>query len=248
MEILNLIWDQYLYVPLFNLLIWLYLNFSFFNLGIAVVILTVILRIVLLPLSYMTERAKIVRQQLDEKVDEIAVDFANDPVKKKIAIRKYLKAKRIHPWAKTLSLVIQGLVLVLLYQVFVDGINSQEKIHLLYSGMARPDFINTKFLWFDIGQTNLIAASIVAAYLFAEILIEQFEKKNKDKQNATRRELFYILFFPAGVFLTLALLPAVKSIFILTSLMFSTIISLVSFFIVRARETSKPKDNKTMNN
>ena len=65
MEILNLVWDQYLYIPLFNLLIWLYLNFSFFNLGIAVIILTIILRIVLLPLSYMTERAKIVRQQLD---------------------------------------------------------------------------------------------------------------------------------------------------------------------------------------
>ncbi|OGY46453.1 MAG: hypothetical protein A2744_03320 [Candidatus Buchananbacteria bacterium RIFCSPHIGHO2_01_FULL_44_11] len=247
MEILNLVWDQYLYIPLFNLLIWLYLNFSFFNLGIAVIILTIILRIVLLPLSYMTERAKIVRQQLDDKVDEIAIDFANDPVKKKLAIRRYLKTKRIHPWAKTLSLVIQGLVLVLLYQVFVGGINSQAKLHLLYASMARPDFINTNFLWFDISKTNLLAASIVAAYIFGEILIEQFEKKNKEKQNATRRELFYILFFPAGVFLTLALLPAVKSIFILTSLMFSTIISLITFSIVRAKKIAKPQGDKKMN-
>ena len=47
MEILTLIWEQYLYIPLFNFLVWLYLNYSLFNLGIAVIILTIILRIAL---------------------------------------------------------------------------------------------------------------------------------------------------------------------------------------------------------
>lgn len=244
MEILSLIWNQYLYIPLFNLLIWLYLNYSFFNLGIAVIVLTVILRVVLLPLTFMTEKAKMARQQIDEKVEEIANDFADDPVKKKIAIRQYLKTKRIRPWAKSMSLVVQGLVLVLLYQVFVGGINSQGKYHLLYPSMARPDFINTNFLWFDIGKTNLMAASIVAAYLFAEILIEQFEKKRQSQENATRRELFYILFFPAGSFLILAVLPSVKSIFILTSLIFSSIISIISFFISRGKAVAAKKGLK----
>jgi len=47
MEIFNYIWQYYLYIPLFNFLIWLYLSYSIFNLGIAVIVLTIILRILL---------------------------------------------------------------------------------------------------------------------------------------------------------------------------------------------------------
>ena len=227
MEIFTLIWEQYLYIPLFNFLVWLYLNYSWYNLGIAVIILTVILRIVLLPFTILTERAKIISQKLRQQINEIEKDFASDPVKRKIIIRQLLKNKKIRPWAKAVVLGIQALVLVLLYRVFLGGINTEEKLHLLCPSIPRPDFINTKFLWFDIGQRNLTAAAIVAGFLFAQIIIN-FQSR---RRQLSKKEQLYSLFFPISVFIILAILPSVKSIFILTSLVISSIISMVAIFI-----------------
>ena len=128
MEIFTLIWEQYLYLPLFNLLIWLYLNYSFYNLGIAVIVLTVLLRVALLPFTILTERSKIIGQRLKKEIEEIKKDFTNDPVKQKLVIRQFLKKKKIRPWAKAIVLGVQGLVLVLLYRVFIGGINTSKTI------------------------------------------------------------------------------------------------------------------------
>ncbi|OGY46605.1 MAG: hypothetical protein A2840_02895 [Candidatus Buchananbacteria bacterium RIFCSPHIGHO2_01_FULL_47_11b] len=237
MEILTVFWNQYLYVPLFNFLVWLYQTYGFYNLGLAVIILTILLRIALLPFTILAERGKIISQELTIKVKEIERDFASDPVKKKIAIRKFLKKKRVRPWAKAIVLGIQGVTLVLLYQVFVGGISTEEKLHLLYPSVPRPDFINTSFLWADIAKPELVLPAIVAGYIFAEIFILQLNRR----EELTRREQIYSMLFPAFSFLILAFLPSVKSIFILTSLVFSSIISTITWTIKQGLKQAKKK-------
>ena len=224
MEIFNYIWQYYLYIPLFNFLIWLYLSYSIFNLGIAVIVLTIILRILLLPFTILTERAKIISQRLHHEMSEINRDFSTDPVKRKLMIRQLLKKKKIRPGAKTVVLGVQLLVLILLYQVFLGGINTESKLHLLYPAIPKPDFINTKFLFFDIGQRNMMMAAAVAAFIFAQILIHYWGQSKK----MSKKEQIYSLLFPALSFLVLVLLPSVKSVFILTSLIFSAIISIIT--------------------
>ncbi len=237
MEIITYIWEFYLYIPLFNLLVWLYLNYSFFNLGMAVVILTILLRIALLPFSIMTERGDFISSGLSREVAEIKKDFANDPVKQKQTIRDLLKKKKIRPWAKAVVLGVQALVLVLLYQVFLGGINTEEKLHLLYPGIPRPDFINTKFLWLNIAEPNLLITAIVAGYLFAQILIHAYNRRG----GLSKKEQIFSIFFPAMIFLILAVLPSVKSIFVLTSLIFSSIISIIANLTKVAINQAKKK-------
>ncbi|NUM25326.1 MAG: YidC/Oxa1 family membrane protein insertase [Candidatus Buchananbacteria bacterium] len=227
MEILNYIWEFYLYIPLFNFLVWLYLTYSWFNLGISVIILTILLRFALLPFSILTEKGKLVSMNLGKEVAEIKKDFANDPVKQKQMIRNLLKKKKIRPWAKAIVLGVQGLVLLLLYQVFLGGINTEAKLHLLYPDIPRPDFINTKFLWFDIAQQDLVASALVAGYIFAQSLIGAYNRKGK----LSKKEQIFLIFFPAFIFLILAVLPSVKSIFVLTSFIFSSIISMFTAII-----------------
>ncbi|MDD2807203.1 MAG: YidC/Oxa1 family membrane protein insertase [Patescibacteria group bacterium] len=237
MEIFTYFWHYYLFIPLFNLLIWLYLNYSSYNLGIAIILLTVAVRIILLPFTILTERGKIVSEKLAVEVKEIKRDYSNDPVKQKIMIRRLLKKRRIRPWSKAVSLGFQALILVLLYQVFIGGINTEEKIHLLYPSIPYPDFINTHFLWFNIAARNLLMSAVVSAYLFADILISAWERKGE----LSRREQLYMIFFPAFVFLALAVLPAAKSIFVLTSLVFSTIISMFTIVLKTAANNAKKK-------
>ncbi|HLC89820.1 MAG: hypothetical protein A2731_02860 [Candidatus Buchananbacteria bacterium RIFCSPHIGHO2_01_FULL_39_8] len=239
MEIFSVIWNQYLYIPLFNFLIWLYLTYSFYNLGIAVILLTLALRLVLLPFTILAERGKIISRELTKKIKEIEKDFSSDPIKKRQAVRKFLKKKRIRPWAKAIVLVVQAVVLILLYRVFIGGINTESKLHLLYPSIPRPDFINTKFLWFDIAQRDLIAPAIVAGYIFTQIIIKQWRKKDE----LNKKEQIYGILFPAFSFAILAVLPAVKSIFILTSLIFSTIITTITTLIILTAKNTKNKSN-----
>jgi membrane protein insertase Oxa1/YidC/SpoIIIJ len=185
----------------------------------------------------LTEQGKVASEQLFKEVKEAQKDYAHDSVKKKQAIRQILKKKKIRPWANTVVLGVQALVLLLLYQVFIGGINTEAKLHLIYPGIMRPDFVNTKFLWFDIGQINYPAAAIAAGYLFFEMMLARWDQRNK----MSKRERVFLIFFPLSLFLALAILPSVKSIFILTTLVFSTIISLITMFIKYNINQSKLK-------
>ena len=142
-----------------------------------------------------------------KEIAQISKDHENDSVQRKLAIRQYLKKKRVRPWAKATLLAVQGMVLLLLYQVFLGGIYTAEKVHLIYPTITPPDFINTKFLWFDIAKPDMIFTALVAGYIFGETLIMSWLNNEKP----TRREQLFMLFFPAFVFLILALLPAAKT-------------------------------------
>ena len=227
MEILSYIWEYYLYIPLFNLLVWLYLNYSGYNLGVAVVILTILLRLVLLPFTILTERGKIVSDKLSKEIGEIKKDFANDPVQQKVMIRRAMRRYHIRPWTGAIVLGVQLVVLILLYNVFLGGINTEEKLHLLYESVGRPDFINTRFFGINLAVQNLWLSALVAGYVFAGSLIGHWESR----RTLSKREQLFTIFFPGFVFLALAMLPAVKSIFILTSLIFGSIISLVTTIV-----------------
>ncbi|MFA5128455.1 MAG: YidC/Oxa1 family membrane protein insertase [Patescibacteria group bacterium] len=216
---LHVFWHDFLYTPLLNFLIWLYNGPAFGNLGVAIIYLTIIIRIVLLPFTVVSERSKILYGKLSQKIDKIGQDFKNDPIQKKEMIRKVMREHRVSPWAKVMVLGVQALILVLLYQVFIGGING--KLGDLYFWVTRPDFINTDFFGFDLGETkNLFWSGLVGAILFLEIFIDYRSKST----GLTKSEVAYMIFFPAACFFILWVLPIAKSIFILTSLCFSFLV------------------------
>ncbi|KKR99560.1 MAG: hypothetical protein UU49_C0005G0018 [Candidatus Magasanikbacteria bacterium GW2011_GWC2_41_17] len=70
MHLLVEIWNNFLYIPLLNALIWFYNDWGKENMGYAVILLTIALRVVLLPLSIVSERNKLRYKTLDKKIVE----------------------------------------------------------------------------------------------------------------------------------------------------------------------------------
>jgi len=202
-----------------NFLIWLYNGPAFGNLGVAIIYLTVFVRIALLPFTIVSERSKILYEKLGQKVKTIEHDFKNDPIQRNEIIRQTMREHRVSPWAKVVVLGVQALILVLLYQVFIGGING--KLGDLYFWVTRPDFINTNFLGFDLGQRTFFWSGLVGVVLFLEIY---FDHRGRP---LTKSDVLYQVAFPGGIFLILWLLPMAKSVFILTSLIFSFFVILV---------------------
>lgn len=229
---IELIWHDFLYQPLLNLLILIYNNYTNFNLGLAVIYLTVLLRLVLLPFTFVSERDKLRWERLNEEVKKIKEDYKKDPVMMKEMVRETLRKYRIRPWAKTVVLGIQLLALIVLYQVFMGGINN--KFNDLYNGIDAPDFIQLTFLpinrlnfsGFNLGTAkDLILPALVGIILYLEIYLNQRARS----EILTRSDVAFRFFFPLFSFFALYYLPTVKSVFILTSMFFSIIVSLIAW-------------------
>ncbi len=215
------VWDIFLYQPLFNFLIWIYNNWTNANFGWAVVYLTVMLRIVLLPFTLITERDRIKNEEIAAEIKRLEQVYRNDPILKKEQIRKALKERRVNPWAKVIVLGIQLLVLILLYQVFLRGITGEKILKILYPAVHFPGVINLNFLGFDLAKRHdIIWPGMVAIFLMVETYVEFRRYKTALSQS----DLFYFILFPTAVFFTLWWLPMVKSLFVLTSMLFSAII------------------------
>lgn len=227
---LTTFWFLFLYQPLFNALIWIYSNVADNNLGWAVVWLTLFLRIVLLPLTILSERNVIREERAELEAQGKAAAFKQDPVLLKSEVRIIMRKHKISPWAKVAALGIQLLVLILLYQVFVRGITGERIARILYPFVDLPGKINILFYGFNIGvRHDFFWAGVCAFYLFGTIIWEN--RGNK----WTPGHAFFLFAFPAFTFVALWILPMVKSLFILTSMLFSTIIEVLRkiFFPVK---------------
>ncbi|MCX6782069.1 MAG: YidC/Oxa1 family membrane protein insertase [Candidatus Magasanikbacteria bacterium] len=214
-------WFSYLYQPLLNALVWIYNNLANQNMGWAVIILTVFLRAALLPLSIISQRDAMRQRQVELEAKKAVEMFKNDRVAKNEEYRKIMKKNRISPWAKVLVLGIQALVLVLLYQVFISGIFGERLVKVLYDSISFPGAINNDFYGHNIGlKHDVLWGAIVAVYLFVFIIIQKIADKSWEKSEA-----IFLVLFPLFVFVALWILPMAKSLFILTSMIFSDILT-----------------------
>lgn len=216
------LWFTFLYQPVFNALLWIYENIANQNLGWAIIWLTIFLRLILLPLTIRSEKDAYRREKVEEEAKEKTKQFKNDFVIQREEIRRIMKKNKISPWAKVISLGIQLLILILLYQVFISGIEGHKVIATLYEWIDYPGKLNIIFYGFNIGaRYDYIWAGICALYLVTSILWEnRLQKWDKGK-------LSFLILFPLFTFLALFILPMVKSLFILTSMIFSDIIGLL---------------------
>jgi YidC/Oxa1 family membrane protein insertase len=226
-------YSTYLVVPLLNVLMYLYNTAAFGNLGVAVIEMTVILRVALLPLTVVSEADEMKYEKLEAEVALTQSHFKNDRVQAHEEIRTLLKKNRINPWAKMAALLIQLLVLIVLYRVFVSGINAQ--LSGLYNWVAQPNLpINTNFLGVEIGSHNFWWALAVGVLLYLEIAWEQRHVVHLlGQQDAVFRYAF-----PLFSVVILLILPMVKSLFVLTSMFFSLGVTLIRRLIWRTGSTN----------
>jgi len=205
-------------------------------LGWAVIYLTILLRVVMLPLSIVSERNAMKQEKFEEEVGIKLKSFKHDAIAQKEELKKVMKKYHISPWAKTVMLLVQVLVLVLLYQVFVRGITGEKIIKLLYPWMVDfPGKINTIFYGFEIGKIHdSLWSGITALYLFVSIFIE-----NKNRKKWETNQVIYLVVFPLFTFGILWILPMVKSLFILTTMIFSDTLTLLRHILFPVKKPKK---------
>jgi YidC/Oxa1 family membrane protein insertase len=229
------LWNTVLYLPLLNALIYFYNTIAGQNLGWAVVWLTVVLRLALLPFSVISILSRDKHERMIEEAQHVSEVYRNDPVLQKEEVRRIMKKNKISPWARTLTLVVQAIVFLVLYEVFIHGISGEQIARHLYPSVNFPGKLSTNFYGFDLGQTHtVIWPAIAGGYLLISSLLHSLNKKNWEKS-----DLYFLIFFPLSVFAVLWFLPMVKSLFILTTALFSDTIGLGMQFIFPKKKSQE---------
>lgn len=216
---MSFLWHTFLYNPLLNGLIALYNGPARQNLGVAIIELTVIIRILILPLTVVAIRARSRYELMQPELERIEDSYRNDSINRKMAIRTLLARHHIRPWAKAFIFGLQFIVLVVLYSVFVEAVRGGNFAGL-YSWNQAPDFLNPMFFGSNLSAHSIVWAGVIGALLYFDIWLEQ-RKHGGPRSNG---EVWYRIFFPILFTLVLYALPAGKSVFVLSSFVFSLLI------------------------
>ncbi|NQT49491.1 membrane protein insertase YidC [Candidatus Kuenenbacteria bacterium] len=157
MELYNTI----LYEPIFNLLVWLYNIVPYNDIGLAIILLTIVVKLILLPLSLQAVRSQKALQELQPKMDALKKKYKDEKEKLAAETMKLYKEQKVNPLSSCLPLLIQFPFLIAVYQAFRVGLTSQ-KFDMLYSFVHNPEHINTMAFGFMDFAAPSIALAILA--------------------------------------------------------------------------------------
>jgi len=227
------IFVTYIYQPFFNILVGLYWAIGQitgeFDIGLAVILFAIVVRIIMLPLNLAGDRSAKEKKEIAEKVKEMEKEFRHDPVKLKLERKKILKSRPAAIIGESITIIIQALIVLMLYRIFKTGLEGAD-LHLLYSFIPQIKTpINLMFLdQFDLSKTNFTLNIIQSALIFIlEVLLLVFSTTP-----TSRKEFISLtIFLPIASFVLFALLPSGKKLFIITSIIFSIFIVLIKQFL-----------------
>ena len=166
MSLISLIFNETLYRPLFNGLIFLYNTVSFHDFGVAIILLTVIIRLILFPLNQKAIKSQKAMNTLQPQIKEIQQKFKDDRVKQSQSLMELYQKNKINPAGGCLPLLLQLPILLALYQVLWNGLNP-ERLNALYSFISRPEAINPIFFGFlDLSKGSPAMAILAGIFTF----------------------------------------------------------------------------------
>lgn len=167
------LYHTFFFDPLYNLLVFLFKVLPYSDAGLIVIILTVLVRLIMFPLSRKAVLTQVKMAEIGPQLSEIKEKYKNKAEEQaKLTLALY-REKGVNPFSGILVIIIQIPIIFALYQIFLHfpEVNSA----LLYSFVTVPDHINTTFL----GIIDITAKSIPLAVLAAVSTFFQFQSSMK---------------------------------------------------------------------
>lgn len=211
-----------LYQPILNALILLYSYLPGKDFGLAIIILTLIVRALLYPFSKKAIASQKIMAELQPKIKAIQEKYRENKEKQVKAMIEVFQKGKINPFSGFLPFLVQVPILIALYRVFWRGLEKSQEV-FLYKFVPNPfDNFKPTFL----GLINLSQPSFLLA-LFAGILqfwqTKMLSPKEKKKKSSFgeifQKQMLY--FFPFFTFFILLKIPSAIALYWITTTLFS---------------------------
>lgn len=225
-ELLIKFFDVLLYQPLFNSLVLLYNYLPGHDFGIAIILLTIIIRIILYPVSVKALNSQKTLQALQPKMQEIQKKHKDNKEQLAKETLELYRREKINPFSGLFLAIIQLPILIALYSVFWKGLNPAELANL-YSFVSNPGQINSVFLGIvDLSKANLVLAVLAGIFQFFQTKMltpksSPGQGKSSDMSQIMQKQMVY--FFPFLTVFILMSLPSAIGLYWIVSGIFSII-------------------------
>jgi YidC/Oxa1 family membrane protein insertase len=206
------IFSTIFYQPILNLLVFIYNTIPGHDIGLAIIILTVVIKVILYPLSKKSLEGQRSLQNLQPKLEEIKKKFAGDKEGQSKAMMELYKQEKVNPLSSCLPLLIQLPFFWAIFRVFRDEL-SGKAIALVYSFVHNPGMLNPiAFGFLDFSKPHIALAILagVSQYVQAKMMpmkspaISTGDSKSEAMMSTMNKQMLY--FMPAlTVFICLSL-------------------------------------------
>ncbi|MBU3925576.1 YidC/Oxa1 family membrane protein insertase [Patescibacteria group bacterium] len=182
MEFIVNTYNTIFFEPLLNALVFLINAIPFHDVGLAVILLTLIVRFITFPLNHRAIVTQVKIKELEPELKNIKDKFKKDSQEQARRTMDLYKAHGINPLSGFLTLIIQIPIIIALYGVFRAGANFD--LSHLYSFISVPGSLNTIFLGiFDVSEKSYILAFLTGASQFIQmrLALPPIKKSVSDK-------------------------------------------------------------------
>jgi len=204
------LFNSYVYAPILSVLLFIYNSIAFSDLGVAIIVLTILIRVVLFPLFYKGAKDQAVMQKLQPHIKKIQLDHADDKERQAKELLDLYKKYNFNPFFGIFSIVIQLPIFFALFKMFGQQLGSLGLASTMMFGVI------------DLGSKGIILPIIAAGLQYVQGKLSLPNTKTQAGENplaSMGKMMIYI-----GPILTLLIfsnLPAALSIYWIMSSIFT---------------------------
>lgn len=208
------------YQPLFNLLIFIYNVVG--DLGVAIILITLLVRGILYPLSAKATRSQKALKELQPKVKEIKDEYDDDKEKQAEKVLELYNEKDVSPFSGILPLLIQFPIIIALFQIFRKGLGADQLVHL-YDFIATPEVVEyVSFGFWDLSQPSVVLAVLAGIAQFVQMKWTMPSNQNPEEggfKATLKSQIKFIL--PIFTVFILTRFPAAVGIYLIITIGFT---------------------------
>lgn len=217
MNFLKIIYNEFLWKPLFNGLVWIYNFLPWPDLGLAIVIFTVIIRLLLTPLLLKARKAQKDMTIIQPEIKKIQEKHKNNKEEQGKALMELYAKYNINPFSGCLVMLVQLPILLALFQVFSQGVGVINPSYL-YSFIKNPQTLYPiSFGFLDLAKGSVYLGVLAALTQFFQTKMTMGPKKKglgggaKDMAEIIQWQALYL--FPALILIWSYKLPSALTLY-----------------------------------
>lgn len=183
----SFLYHTFIYDPIYNLLIALTALVPAGDLGVAIIVLTILVKIILYPLSQKAVVTQKAMREIEPHVQKIRKEI-KDPQQQFAKLQALYREHKVNPFSSFLLLFIQ---IPILYALFFVVQDIKVVPELLYSFVPAPQSINTLFLGIlDITKPHLFVTILVVVtqFILAQLMSPAPIKREEGKELSFQEE------------------------------------------------------------
>lgn len=181
-----------LYQPILNFLVLIYNFTPGHDIGLAIIIMTVIIKLLLYPFSLKSIKSQKALQDIQPKIEALKTKYKDQKEKMAQEMMILYKNEKVSPFSSCLPLLIQLPFLIAVFEVFRSGLSSNS-LEVLYPFIYNPGSLNPITLGlFDLSKPQISLAILAGLAQFWQVRM-LVTKKPEIKADASKDESMMVI-------------------------------------------------------